>query len=77
MTTDIEHIFPKDWIATLSSDEIEILRQAFDLARTSRLKEGARFDFFGGATLDLDSVFIPPGRGDALLNFMDEKLQAA
>lgn len=72
MDIRLDHFWPKEWIESLSEEELKVLQQALEQAMHDRLRGGARFDFFGGATLDLDSVFVSPSRGDDVLEFFEE-----
>lgn len=44
----------------LSAEEIDVLDDAIEQTKARMLWRGAKFDFFGGARLDLDSIFVDP-----------------
>lgn len=54
----------------LSAEEVEALERVIDTTREKMLDRGARFDFFGGATLDLDSIFVDPRRESHALAYL-------
>ncbi|MGJ4728322.1 hypothetical protein [Luteimonas sp. SDU101] len=47
-------------IRDLSTEEIDVLETAIEQTKSKMLWRGAKFDFFGGAKLDLDSIFVDP-----------------
>ena len=55
---------------TLSAEEKEILEKALADTKQRRLARALTFDFFGGAKVALDSLYVSPKQGKDALDFL-------